>query len=118
MSVTELSLHCLLWFQDKLLFTAGEECSIRAWDTRSAEVAIFIESAHSNRIRGLATWGTSEDALSSYVASASSDGFVRVWDARYIAKPDVSKSSRALMEADTKARLTCLTACSIRSMLD
>ena len=44
------------------------------------------------------------------VASASSDGFIRVWDARMVIKG----KPNPLAEAKTKSRLTCLAGSSLK----
>ncbi|KAH7847903.1 hypothetical protein Vadar_031485 [Vaccinium darrowii] len=46
------------------------------------------------------------------VASASSDGVVRVWDVRVANKDD----TKPLAEAVTKSRLTCLAGSSLKSV--
>ncbi|KAG6481496.1 hypothetical protein ZIOFF_058100 [Zingiber officinale] len=77
-------------------------------DMRSGEIAYSFENAHSTRVKGLLVLKnrskseTSDD--SNLIASASSDGMIRVWDARMIAKDKPNH----LAEADTKSRLTCL----------
>lgn len=45
------------------------------------------------------------------VASASSDGTVKVWDMRAVGGNNVD-TPVPVMEAETKARLTCLVSCS------
>lgn len=52
--------------------------------------------------------GASDDDLY-IVASASSDGIVRVWDTRMVSK----EKTNPLAEANTKSRLTCLAGSSI-----
>ncbi|KAG6508096.1 hypothetical protein ZIOFF_033455 [Zingiber officinale] len=77
-------------------------------DMRSGEIAYSFENAHSTRVKGLVVLKnrskseTSDE--SNLIASASSDGMIRVWDARMIAKDKPNH----LAEADTKSRLTCL----------
>lgn len=104
--------------EDDLLFTGGEDCTLRAWDTISGKLAFTIPSAHSNRIRGLAVLGsgqTGEADSPCLIASASSDGFVRVWDTRIVRMSDSGTQPCPVTEAETKARLTCLVACSLKS---
>lgn len=45
------------------------------------------------------------------VASASSDGTVKVWDMRMVGGEDEG-TPVPVMQAETKARLTCLVSCS------
>ncbi|CAL9053344.1 unnamed protein product [Musa banksii] len=82
--------------------------NITAWDTTSGKVAYSIEDAHSTRVKGLVTFKNGNDAESSeasnFIVSASSDGVVRVWDARMTAK----EKPNPLAETNTKSRLTCL----------
>ncbi|MCO5557964.1 hypothetical protein L7F22_011538 [Adiantum nelumboides] len=102
--------------QDALLYTAGEDRTIRAWDTRTAELAFAVANAHTNRVRGLCVWPVDKASqiVSYKVASASSDGCVRVWDTRLIKNGD---DPSPVMEAETKARLTCLVACSVKKSM-
>lgn len=114
----EKRILCMAQEQDSVLFTGGEDRIIRAWDTRTAKPAFSIENAHTNRIRGLCVWvvdQTSENVFCN-VASASSDGCIRVWDTRRIKTGDDGASS-PVMEAETKARLTCLVACNVKKDL-
>ena len=94
--------------QSGTLFTAGEDRAITAWDTNSGKLAYSIQDAHPARIKGVVTLtkndsdGASEDPY--LVASASSDGIIRVWDMRMAAK----ENAKPLAETNTKSRLTCL----------
>ncbi|CAN8238649.1 unnamed protein product [Cochlearia groenlandica] len=98
------------------LFTAGEDRAITAWDTNSGKLAYSIERAHPARIKGLVVLtrndreGASEDPY--LVASASSDGIIRVWDVRMAAK----ENAKPLAETNTKSRLTCLAGSSFKYM--
>lgn len=93
--------------------TGGEDCIVRAWDTRSGELAWSVANAHSNRIKGVAILGAISDSgddtgeLPAMVASASSDGLLKVWDTRMMGSED-GVVPVPLMQAETKARLTCL----------
>ncbi|XP_010551050.1 PREDICTED: p21-activated protein kinase-interacting protein 1 [Tarenaya hassleriana] len=98
------------------LFTAGEDRAITAWDTNCGKVAYSIEDAHPARIKGVVVLtrndndGASEDPF--LVASASSDGIIRVWDIRMAVK----EKAKPLAETNTKSRLTCLAGSSLKSL--
>lgn len=99
-----------------LLYTGGEDRGIKAWDPASGKVAYSIEDAHSARVKGIVVFAGSNadsgDADPYMVASASSDGVVRVWDVRVANKED----TKPLAEAATKSRLTCLAGSSLKSV--
>ncbi|KAK9167813.1 hypothetical protein Scep_003004 [Stephania cephalantha] len=108
---------CAANASNALLITGGEDRSITAWDTTSGKVAYRLEDAHSNRVKGivvLSNGGDDNDDVSgpSLVASASSDGVIRVWDMRMARK----EKPNALVEANTKARLTCLAGSSLKTL--
>lgn len=100
--------------QNAILFTAGEDKNITGWDTKSGKVAYVIEDAHSTRIKGLVVLSRSDGAMGEedpyLLASASSDGVIRVWDVRMANK----EKSVPLTEVKTKSRLTCLAGSSFR----
>ncbi|KAG8049276.1 hypothetical protein GUJ93_ZPchr0009g1825 [Zizania palustris] len=95
-----------------VLYTGGEECGITAWDLSSGKVASRIEDAHKTRVKGIVIFDNKNDGseLCNLIASASSDGIIRVWDARMIA----NEKPTPLAEANTKARLTCLAGSSLK----
>ncbi|KAK4399379.1 p21-activated protein kinase-interacting protein 1-like [Sesamum angolense] len=99
-----------------ILFTGGEDRNITAWDTASGKVAYSIEDAHAARVKGIVVLsknnGGSEEEDPYIVASASSDGVIRVWDVRMANKGKPTP----LAEANTKSRLTCLAGSSIKSL--
>ncbi|KAG9149731.1 hypothetical protein Leryth_012440 [Lithospermum erythrorhizon] len=101
---------------DGILFTGGEDKSITAWDVKSGQIAYSIEDAHPARVKGIVVLSKVDDASSEedpyLVASASSDGVIRVWDVR-MAK---SEKPTPLAEANTKSRLTCLAGSSLKSL--
>ncbi|KAK9267270.1 hypothetical protein L1049_009692 [Liquidambar formosana] len=99
--------------ENGLLFTGGEDRSITAWDTSSGKVAYCIEDAHSARLKGIVVLTRSDAAVDDpyIVASASSDGVIRVWDVRMAIK----EKPNPLAEANTKSRLTCLAGSSVKS---
>lgn len=102
-----------IW-QNGILFTGGEDRNITAWDTASGKLAYSIEDAHAARVKGIVVLSKSsadageEDPY--IVASASSDGVIRVWDVRMANKGE----TKPLSEVNTKSRLTCLAGSSIR----
>ncbi|KZV58271.1 p21-activated protein kinase-interacting protein 1-like [Dorcoceras hygrometricum] len=97
-----------------ILFTGGEDRSIKAWDTGSGKVAYSIDDAHMARVKGIVVLSKNCDDSGKddpvIVASASSDGVIRIWDVRMIneGKPV------PVAEANTKSRLTCLAGSSIK----
>lgn len=92
------------------MFTGGEDRNITAWDTNSGKVAYSIGDAHAARIKGIAV--LSKSGETDTVASASSDGVIRVWDVRMAAD---NGNPSPLSEAKTKSRITCLAGSSFRS---
>ncbi|XP_021774544.1 p21-activated protein kinase-interacting protein 1-like [Chenopodium quinoa] len=94
--------------ENGLIFTGGEDRALTAWDTVSGKVAYSIEDAHKSRVKGIVVLsrdGNSGATENPYLlASASSDGVIRVWDVRATNK----EKSKPLSEANTKSRLTCL----------
>lgn len=100
--------------QNGLIYTGGEDRGVTAWDAVSGKVAYSIDDAHKSRIKGIVV--LSKDGNSSavenpfLVASASSDGVIRVWDVRAINK----EKSIPVSEANTKSRITCLAGSSIK----
>lgn len=100
--------------QSGVLYTAGEDRNITAWDTNSGKVAHCIEDAHSTRVKGMVVLSKNTDASGAedpyLMASGSSDGIIRVWDIRMAVK----EKANPLAEADTKSRLTCLAGTSLK----
>ncbi|KAJ8760787.1 hypothetical protein K2173_021825 [Erythroxylum novogranatense] len=100
--------------ENGLLFSGGEDRNITAWDTKSGKSAYCIEDAHSARIKGIVIL-TRNDGVGAddpyLLASASSDGVIRVWDVRMAFK----EKPNPLAEVNTKSRLTCLAGSSLRS---
>lgn len=103
----------LLW-QNGILYTGGEDRNVNAWDTASGKLAYSIEDAHAARIKGIVVLSKSSsdsgDEDPYIVASASSDGVIRLWDMRMANKG----KPNPLTEVNTKSRLTCLAGSSIR----
>lgn len=105
---------CLAHTENGLLLTGGEEPTIRAWDLGTGKIAFSLENVHKNRIKGLAVLGlkstTESDDNPYFIASASSDGLVRVWDVRMLNRDNPSP----IIETDSKARVTCLAGCTLK----
>nr|GMC64401.1 P21-activated protein kinase-interacting protein 1-like [Ipomoea batatas] len=97
-----------------ILFTGGEDRNITAWDTKSGKVAYNIDDAHSARVKGILVLSDNDEEYPYLVASASSDGNIRVWDLRMGGK----EKSNPLAMANTKSRLTCLAGSSIKCPKD
>ncbi|GLJ54195.1 hypothetical protein SUGI_1161880 [Cryptomeria japonica] len=102
--------NCVSPFTNGLILTGGDESMIRAWDLASGKITFSIENAHKSRIKGLAVLGpktsTESDETPYLVASASSDGFVRIWDTRMVG----TENPTPVFEIDSKARIICLAA--------
>ena len=113
---THLSLMLLIDHlgQNGLLFAGDEGRNVTAWDAKSGKVAYSIEEAHNARVKGIVVLtkngGAGGDDDPYLVASASSDGVIRVWDVRMATK----EKSNPLAEAKTNSRLTCLAGSSLK----
>jgi protein MAK11 len=101
-----------VFFQNGVLYTGGEDRGITAWDLSSGKVSSRIEGAHTTRVKGVVVFDNRKDGseLSNLIASASTDGVIRIWDVRTIG----SGKPTPLSEANTKARLTCLAGTSLK----
>jgi protein MAK11 len=99
-------------FQNGVLYTGGEDRGITAWDLSSGKVSSRIEGAHATRVKGVVVFDNRNDGseLSNLIASASTDGVIRIWDVRTIG----NGKPTPLAEANTKARLTCLAGTSLK----
>lgn len=95
-----------------ILYTGGEDRGITAWDLSSGKVSSRIEGAHSTRVKGIVIFDNRNDGseLCTLVASASSDGIIKIWDVRMIG----DEKPTPLAETNTKARLTCLAGTSLK----
>ncbi|OVA06080.1 WD40 repeat [Macleaya cordata] len=108
---------CMASSASGLLFTGGEDRNVTAWDPTSGKVAYCIENAHSTRVKGIVVLsGSTDDVENSddpyLVASASSDGVIKLWDVRMARKEKPSPFA----EVNTKSRLTCLAGSSVKSI--
>lgn len=113
----EKRILCVAAAKNGLLFTGGEDRNVKAWDTTSGKVAYSLESAHNTRVKGIVVLSSNVDSIEDVddpylVASASSDGVIRVWDVRMAKK----EKPTPLAEASTKSRLTCLAGSSLKSV--
>lgn len=98
--------------QNGLLFAGGEDRNITAWDTNSGKLAYCIEDAHSTRVKGIVVLTRNDGDVNDpcLLASASSNGVIRVWDVRMAVK----EKPNPLAEVNTKSRLTCLAGSSLK----
>ncbi|KHN35586.1 p21-activated protein kinase-interacting protein 1-like [Glycine soja] len=98
--------------QNGLLYTGGEDRNITAWDIKTGKIAYCLEEAHTARVKGIVALTESDGATGDddpyLVASASSDGIIRVWDVRMAAR------EKPLTEHNTRSRLTCLAGSSLK----
>ncbi|XP_031504730.1 uncharacterized protein LOC116267247 [Nymphaea colorata] len=103
---------CVAPAEGGLLFMGSEDGKLRAWDTTAGTMAYCIDDAHAARVKGLTILGSKgEGGDPSYmVATASSDGVVKVWDMRMFGN---GQQPLPLAQAETKSRLTCLAGCSV-----
>mmetsp|Transcript_25430 Transcript_25430/g.69083 ORF Transcript_25430/g.69083 Transcript_25430/m.69083 type:complete len:423 (-) Transcript_25430:930-2198(-) len=116
---------CSVQEHEHVLLTGLEDGSIKVWDLRTSGLQGSIERAHGTRIRGLCSVlpGGPGSSVPQHLASASSDGVVKVWDVRMMSngslkggqssgatKPGSGSIHAAMLaQASTGARLTCLT---------
>jgi len=87
--------QCLAYPCENCVLTGSEEGAVRLWDPRTSGAAVAtIPRAHSSRVKALAPF--SGDALRDTpgpVASASSDGSVKLWDFRVVSSSGESLSA-------------------------
>jgi WD40 repeat protein len=106
-----LTCTAFLWIYQWVLYTGGEDHGITAWDLSSGKVSSHIEGAHTTRLKGIVISDSkNESKLSNLIASASSDGVIRLWDVRTMG----NAKSTPLAEANTKARVTYLAGTSLK----
>ncbi|GBG69637.1 hypothetical protein CBR_g4467 [Chara braunii] len=102
--------------EDGLLITGSDDGVLRVWNSAEASCVATIPKAHSNRIRGVGLVGASGSLCAAdgglsmpfFVGSASSDGFIKLWDMRKLGG-DAADEQEPVCKVQTNARLTCLT---------
>ncbi|GLC45171.1 hypothetical protein PLESTB_000427800 [Pleodorina starrii] len=101
---------------DQLLLLGLEDGSVRVWDVRSSGWAGGWERAHGSRVRGMAIMQRGPDKLPTSLATASSDGTIKLWDTRKLggggggAAGGGAPAATCTAQVSTNARLTCLAA--------
>lgn len=78
--------QCLAFPCENSILTGSEEGAVRLWDPRAGSGAVLtIPRAHSSRVKALAPFsGDPVRETPGLVASASSDGSVKLWDFRVV----------------------------------
>lgn len=68
------------------IVTGCEDGTVTLWDSRAAEqAAVVISQAHKTRVKGIAPLSSSiADQQAGLVASAASDGSLKLWDFRML----------------------------------
>lgn len=99
------------------VITGTEDGSIRIWDAQTGNNLISISRAHATRIKALSVLFCTEESkknIPRLLASASSDGIIKVWDMGdgHPCQSDGSVDAKhvCIGEANTKARLTVMCA--------
>ncbi|GFR40822.1 hypothetical protein Agub_g1445, partial [Astrephomene gubernaculifera] len=101
-----------------------EDGSVRVWDVRVREAGGLVggwERAHGSRVRGMAAMQEGDGPLPTSLATASSDGTIKLWDTRRLAGSlgsgggsqtgsEAVAPAVCTAEISTNARLTCLAA--------
>jgi protein MAK11 len=118
---------------DALLLTGSEDGALRLWDTQHGKEVLCISRAHGSRVRSLVlphsssssregggSAVASEHAVPALVATASSDGTIKLWDLVAAVEAaraggeggasSVAASTACIAQAETRARLTTLCA--------
>ena len=87
---------CLAFPGENAILTGSEEGAVRLWDPRASEQPVLlIQQAHKTRVKGVAPLSSSVvEQAAGLVASASTDGVVKLWDFRKVS--DSSPRGQAL----------------------
>ncbi|GIL51838.1 hypothetical protein Vafri_7748 [Volvox africanus] len=105
---------CCASQDDSLMLLGLEDGSVRVWDLRTSGVVGGWERAHTSRVRGMAILQAGAGKLPAYLATASSDGTIKLWDTRRLGGPAGAAPEAApavcTAQVSTNARLTCLVA--------
>ena len=112
---------CMAWNTDDVLLTGTEAGSIHAWDVSSSTQIFEKVKAHQTRLRGLTVTAQTapqpaspnvhvqlpalEKQTQYTVASAASDGSVKMW---HFSPDKQDDALQIVSEVSTGARLTCL----------
>lgn len=88
-----------------MLLTGSEDGSLRIWElSADAKPAGVVARAHNTRIRGVAPFSPSsrapEGSGPGLVASASSDGIIRVWNFETLPSDSEGRSARLIALPD------------------
>eukprot|EP00873_Tetraselmis_striata_P026041 jgi/Tetstr1/446305/TSEL_033849.t1 len=101
----------LLTDGDNTAVTGAEDGGLRVWDIATGSLKIEVPRAHGARVRAIVALpggATTPDGFPAHLASASTDGVLKLWDVRMMGSG--GRAACALAEVATTARLTCLAA--------
>ncbi|KAG2444218.1 hypothetical protein HYH02_009156 [Chlamydomonas schloesseri] len=110
---------CTASQSDNLMLLGLEDGSVRVWDVRTSGVVGGWERAHASRVRGMAILQEGPNDLPASLATASSDGTIKLWDSRKLGGggagaggADGAGAAPAVCTAHVSsgARITCLAA--------
>lgn len=91
---------CLAFCGPDLVLTGSEQGSLQLWDLRSApHPAAELTHAHNTRVRALSPLPWQQPGLPGHVATAASDGTVRLWDWRAVSETADSSELPTLFSA-------------------
>lgn len=112
-------------FGKHTLISGCEGGSMHVWDTRKVSQPLAsCQSAHAARIRSLCTdlsdiqlQGQAPESVNTrgqgLFATASSDGFVKLWDMEAVCRAGGNEDPKPVAAVDAKARFTCM--CAVRA---
>lgn len=117
---------CAEFAGDGIIVTGSEDGSVRVWDNATCQEILCISKAHATRIKALALPYAASNSpaggvaqMPELLASASSDGVVKVWALRRAAEAAAQRGSAAaeggsdadcVCQVATRARLTVMVA--------